>query len=523
MRSPQQAPEIPGHTYVRLISNKGGFGDVYLFEEVALHRSVAIKVIRDTALDPATQSRFENEARTMAGLEHPNVVRIYATGRARDGRPYISMMHCPKPTLAQRAAAGQLPLSEVLDIGISVGGAIESAHRAGVLHRDIKPANILTMPWGAAGLTDFGVAASLSLDTDDDDAGVSIPWSPPEMLFTTTRGSPASDVYSLAATLWHILVGRSPFEVPGGDNSRMTLMSRIRDMPAPMTGRADVPSSLDRTLQRAMAKSPAMRPQSVAEFARALQAVQQELRAPMTPFVVLETSQARPVGSPRARSDDVARTSRRSQLGGEDSAFSSSGVQRVPVIGDSSSDRLSSRSGSSDGRPSAGSSRADDLEGLGDGVQGDRTAYGASEPAERVVGTWALVLAAVLIAVVALGVGYLIFGGEGADSEPRSVSTQSAADPGSALASLPPGELTVTGTWVKDRRPRFAWTYAAALDSDRYRIVVSGGEELIVDEPTVSVPVSSSTQRVCVRVQVVRAGPQQQGQGLSPQTCVTRP
>ena len=120
MRLPQQAPEIPGHTYVRLISNKGGFGDVYLFEEVALHRSVAIKVIRDTALDPATQSRFENEARTMAGLEHPNVVRIYATGRARDGRPYISMMHCPKPTLAQRAAAGQLPLSEVLDIGISV-------------------------------------------------------------------------------------------------------------------------------------------------------------------------------------------------------------------------------------------------------------------------------------------------------------------------------------------------------------------------------------------------------------------
>lgn len=522
MKVPQQVPEIAGHTYIKLISNKGGFGDVFLYEEVALHRSVAVKVIRDRTLDPAARVRFENEARTMAALEHPNVVRIYATGRSTDGRPYISMMHCPKPTLAQRAASGQLPLMEALEIGIAIGGAIESAHRAGVLHRDIKPANILTMPWGAPGLTDFGVAASLSLDAADDDAGVSIPWSPPEMLFTTTRGSPASDVYSLAATIWHILVGRSPFEVPRGDNSRMTLMSRIRDVPAPVTGRADVPSSLDRTLQRALAKNPSMRPQSVVEFARSLQAVQQELRQAVTPFVVLESTTAREPERAHRLDENVERTAKRSVERPALSSGSSSGIRRLPVAGSSSSDRLGSRSGSSDGRPSGSSSRADDLEHLVDGTVARPVVSQPPSPGAQGTGSlWPLALGALVIAALALGIGYLIFGGQEGQgrSTPQTTSTSAARDPGSGLSAIPPGELSVKGKQLSDTRVRFTWTYEAALASDRYQWRTAHNDG-ITDVRGITLNVKKG-EKVCIQVRVVRDSLQGSSQAFTPRVCVT--
>ena len=171
MRSAPTAPSIAGHQFVRLISGRGGFGDVYLYRELALDRDVAIKVIRDPSLDANSRAKFEAEAKAMAALEHPNVVRIYAIGQTREGHPYISMMFCPSPTMAERSVGGRLPLHDVLTIGVVVASAVESAHRAGVIHRDLKPANILTMPGGAPGLTDFGVAASLEADADDDDAG----------------------------------------------------------------------------------------------------------------------------------------------------------------------------------------------------------------------------------------------------------------------------------------------------------------------------------------------------------------
>ncbi|HQV20701.1 MAG TPA: protein kinase, partial [Gordonia sp. (in: high G+C Gram-positive bacteria)] len=107
-------------------------------------------------------------------------------------------------------------------------------------------------------------------DTDDDDTGVSVPWSPAETLYATAPASVRSDVYSLAATLWHLLVGRSPFEISGGDNSTFALMRRVRDVPPPSTGRPDVPTSLDRLLRTSMSKQAQMRPESALSFARAL-------------------------------------------------------------------------------------------------------------------------------------------------------------------------------------------------------------------------------------------------------------
>ena len=190
-----------------------------------------------------------------------------------------------------RARRERFTVEEVLRTGIQLASAVETAHRAGIIHRDIKPANVLVSQYGAPGLTDFGIAGQLghgvALD-EDDDVGVSVPWAPPEVLFGQTNGDARADVYSLAATLWQLLVGRSPFEVPGGDNTAYALMPRIRSSPVPSTGRADVPVSLERLLSLAMSKDPAARPATALALARALQEVEQEQRFPRTAMVVLD-------------------------------------------------------------------------------------------------------------------------------------------------------------------------------------------------------------------------------------------
>jgi len=108
------------------------------------------------------------------------------------------------------------------------------------------------------------------------------------VLFSAEHADERSDVYSIAATLWHLLVGRSPFDLRGGDNSAVALMHRITSTPAPPTGRGDVPPSFERLLHSALAKDPAARPATALAFARALQAVEQEQRLPLTTIVVAD-------------------------------------------------------------------------------------------------------------------------------------------------------------------------------------------------------------------------------------------
>jgi eukaryotic-like serine/threonine-protein kinase len=275
-------PDITGLTFVGKLGS-GGYADVFLYDQATPQRQVAVKVLRETGLSSAAISRFTAEANAMARLEHPYIVPVYATGTTLDHRPYIAMMYYPRPSLAERARNERLATAETLQLGIQLGSAVETAHRAGLLHRDIKPANVLTSAYGRPGLTDFGIAGRMA-DKDDDDVGVSVPWSPPETLYATAPATVRSDVYSLAATLWHLLVGRSPFEIPGGDNAPFALMRRIRDVPPPSTGRADVPASLDRLLRAAMGKDAILRPASAMELVGALQAIEQELRLPRTPL-----------------------------------------------------------------------------------------------------------------------------------------------------------------------------------------------------------------------------------------------
>lgn len=285
-RTPMAPPDLPGFTYVDVLGS-GGFADVFLYEQALPKRRVAVKVLLTERMSSGSVTEFTAEANVMAMLStHPAIVTIYQAGVARDGRPYLVMEYCPKPNLQVRYRREPFSIAESLRVGVQVAAAVETAHRAGVLHRDIKPANILVTEYNRPALTDFGIASTTAAAAES--AGLSIPWSPPESFADVPRSDPRSDVYALAATVYTLLAGRSPFELAGQRNTAAELIQRIETMPLPPLGRADVPASLERALERAMSKSSADRYDSAIAFARALQKVQIELSHSVTPIDILD-------------------------------------------------------------------------------------------------------------------------------------------------------------------------------------------------------------------------------------------
>ncbi len=286
-------PDIDGYRY-RGHLGTGGFSEVFLYEDLQLGREVALKVL--------TQGASEDEARVMALVAaHTQIVDVYSVGVIDSGLPYLVMQLYSGPNFAQRLQSGPLRYPEVLQLGVQLCGAVEWAHRLGVIHRDIKPANILTSGTGRPGLSDFGISTSGGLKSEQ--AGVSLPWVPPEVL----HGEPADelgDVYSLAATLFTLCTGHAPFVIPGGDNADRPLMARTLKDPPPSLDDPDAPPSLNSLLKSALSKNPASRPASAEAFGRALQAIEVELRLSQTP---LEIPTITPTPVDRTNDQDATR------------------------------------------------------------------------------------------------------------------------------------------------------------------------------------------------------------------------
>lgn len=285
-RLPSTPPVLSGFTFVRVLGS-GGFADVFLYEQQLPRRNVAIKVLLPEVVNPRVRDMFQSEAQLMSQLStHPAILSVFEAGVSSDGRPYLVTEVC-NSGYGERFRAETLPVAEALRTGIKIAAALETAHRANVLHRDIKPGNILITAYGHPVLSDFGIASSVYQGDNTTAVGLSVPWSAPEVIRETTTGTTASEIWALGATVYSLLAGRSPFEVPGKDNSPGHLAGRIlKSKPQPI-GRDDVPPQLEALLLKALSKNPIDRQHSAVEFARELQQIETSMGLAQTPLDVV--------------------------------------------------------------------------------------------------------------------------------------------------------------------------------------------------------------------------------------------
>src|ERR1700704_4677226 len=182
---------------------RGGFGVVYRCREPSLDRVVAIKVL-SADQDDVELEHFEREQRAMGRVSgHPNIVPVLHSGLTFTGRPYIVMPYHSRNTLDSWIKGhGRLAVGEALTVGVRLAGALETAHRAGVLHRDVKPSNVLLTTYGEPQLSDFGIARITGASETAANMLVGSPSYVAPELFEGHAASVAADVYSLAATLF---------------------------------------------------------------------------------------------------------------------------------------------------------------------------------------------------------------------------------------------------------------------------------------------------------------------------------
>lgn len=298
-------PTLAGYSYVRPLGS-GGFADVFLYEQDMPRRVAAVKVLLADAVNREVLRTFNVEADISARLSaHPSIVTIYQASISADGRPYFAMEYCPD-TMSARYKKAPLALADVLDTGVRIAGALETVHRAGLLHRDIKPSNVLINSLGAPVLADFGIAAAVIDEGDGETIAMSVPWSSPEVLQERVSGSVPSEIWSLGATLYTLLAGRSPFErADRGSNSRDQLTERIikaRYTAVPVDG---IPPIIDEIFATAMHRDPAKRFASMADFAERLRWAQYELGLHPTAFEAASAEWA--AAAPVSFSDSTAR------------------------------------------------------------------------------------------------------------------------------------------------------------------------------------------------------------------------
>ena len=261
---------LGGYRLVRRLGS-GAMADVYLAEQISLGRHVAIKVLRpETLRHPAAVSRFEQEARAAASLVHGHIVQIHEVA-CIDGVHFLAEEYVAGPSLrAWLDARGPLDPRQALAVLAHVGSALVRAAQQGIVHRDIKPENLLVTPAGDVKVADFGLVRvageDLALTQDGMTLGTPLYMSPEQGEGRVVDAR--SDLYSLGATVYHLLAGRPPFT---GPSAIAVLMAHIKEPPPPLaTRRPDLPAGLCRIVDRLLEKEPADRHQSPQELLQAV-------------------------------------------------------------------------------------------------------------------------------------------------------------------------------------------------------------------------------------------------------------
>jgi serine/threonine-protein kinase PpkA len=268
-------PEISGYRLVRILGH-GGMSTVYLGQQLSLGREVAIKVMRQEALtDETGRRRFENEARTIARLDHPHIVHIHEVGRTRDGQPYHVMPVLPRGHLGKRNLTRDE--SRVREILEALLDALAYAHSRGVIHRDVKAENVLFDEAERPMLTDFGIALRRGYGSRVTTAGVAV-GSTAYMAPEQARGTEVdlrADLYSLGVLAWEMLTGSLPYKAEDG------LSMALKHVQDPIPRLPPHLGQWQRFFDRAIAKTPIERFTDAQHMLAAMRRVPHAQRQPL--------------------------------------------------------------------------------------------------------------------------------------------------------------------------------------------------------------------------------------------------
>lgn len=262
---PRVGQQLGNYQLIRPLG-KGGFAEVYLGRHLHLETLAAIKVLH-TLINSQTLEQFRQEARTIARLDHPHIVRILDFG-VMDGSPYLVMVYAAGGTLRHRHSKGQqLSLATVLSYVDPIAQALHYIHEQKLVHRDVKPENILQGSKGVLWLSDFGIAsvahATASL-TGKDQAGTPAYMAPEQI---RRKPIPASDQYALAVMVYEWLCGKRPFE-----GSLWEVFQQHLSVPPPALRKyvPSIPFAVEHVVLKALSKDPGQRFATVQAFALAL-------------------------------------------------------------------------------------------------------------------------------------------------------------------------------------------------------------------------------------------------------------
>jgi WD40 repeat protein len=292
-------PTVPGYEILAELG-RGGMGIVYKARQLALGRTVALKMILSGAqARPEELSRFRTEAEAIARLQHPDIVQIFEVGE-HEGRPFFSLEFCPGGSLAQKLRGTPLPPEEAGWLVERLARAMHAAHQKNIVHRDLKPGNVLLAPptdeglpaggrpsWGTPKVTDFGLAKELDVEAGQTSPGAVLgtpSYMAPEQASGQAREvSPAADVYSLGAILYECLTGRPPFRAATAVD---TILQVLHDEPVSVRQlQPRAPRDLETVCAKCLQKEPHKRYASAEALAEDLQR-----------FGAGEPVRARPVG-----------------------------------------------------------------------------------------------------------------------------------------------------------------------------------------------------------------------------------
>lgn len=244
---------------------EGGMGEIYLAEDAALNRRVALKLLPPHLIEkPDLVTRFRREARAAAALKHPNIVTVYELFE-QDGRIFIAMEYIDGANLHQFIKQRAITIKQALVIVLHICKGLEVAHKHGIIHRDLKPANIMIDKDGWVKLLDFGLAKLITNKTITR-AGSrmgTIPYFSPEQL----RGEelrPATDIFSLGIILYELIARRLPFDGETEENIMFNILHKKPERLAKFN--SEVTSRLQKIIEKALDKNPAKRYQSISQF-----------------------------------------------------------------------------------------------------------------------------------------------------------------------------------------------------------------------------------------------------------------